>query len=142
MPRDAELLCLARHEKDIVKRPLLLPVLVAATLLAACSKSPESTAESFFKALSAGEITEAQTYLSSEVTSLLGPKKAQAGLTQEAKRIQACGGIKDIDLKLTGQGQLRTGSATIVYAGSACKTKDTRVNLIKEEGQWKIGAGK
>ena len=110
-------------------------------LFTGCSKSPESTVESFYKAVGKGEITEAQTYVSSQVTGMIGPQKLAASLAQESERVGRCGGIKSIDVKLDGQGEVRSGTATVTYAGQ-CPPKNERVKLIKEDGKWKLGASK
>jgi len=119
-----------------------LATLIAATLmLIGCAKSPESTVESFYKAVSEGEITEAQTYVSSQVTGMLGPQKMAAALADESERIKKCGGIKSIDVKLEGQGEVRSGTAKITYAGQ-CPPENEDVRLVKEDGKWKIGPNK
>ena len=119
-----------------------LAVLIATTLiLTGCAKSPESTVESFYKAVGKGEITEAQTYVSSQVTGMLGSQKLAAALAQESEQVGKCGGIKSIDVKLEGQGEVRSGTAMVTYAGK-CPPKNERVKLVKEDGKWKIGASK
>jgi hypothetical protein len=128
--------------EEVTMRKSILATSIAATMmLTGCAKSPESTVESFYKAVSKGEITEAQTYLSSQVTGMLGPQKMAAALTAESEKIIKCGGIKSIDVKLEGQGEVRSGMAMVTYAGQ-CPPKNHQVRLIKEEGKWKIGAGK
>jgi hypothetical protein len=120
----------------------ILATSIAATLmLTGCAKSPESTVESFYKAVGKGEITEAQTYVSSQVIEMLGPKKMAAALAEESERIRKCGGIRSIDVKLEGQGEVRSGTAKITYEGQ-CPPKDENVRLVKEDGKWKIGASK
>ena len=123
-------------------RKSTLATLIATTLmLTGCAKSPESTVESFYNAVGKGEITEAQTYVSSQVTGMLGPQKMAAALAQESERVRKCGGIKSIDVKLEGQGEVRSGTAVVTYAGQ-CPAKNERVKLVKEDGNWKIGASK
>jgi hypothetical protein len=123
-------------------RKSTLATSIAATLmLTGCAKSPESTVESFYKAVGKGEITEAQTYVSSQVTGMLGPQKMAAALAAESEQIRKCGGIKSIDVKLEGQGEVRSGTAMVTYAGQ-CPPKNEHVKLIKEDGKWKIGASK
>jgi len=48
-----------------------------ALLLSACSKSPESTVESFYDAVADGEITEARSYLSDQILGMMGEKRLQ-----------------------------------------------------------------
>ncbi len=114
-------------------RKLIPTSLVAITLLlAGCAKSPESTVESFYRAVGKGEITEAQTYLSSQVIGMLGPQKMSAALGQEAERVTRCGGIKSIDVKLAGEGEIRSGTVKVTYVGQ-CPPKNEGVKLVKED---------
>lgn len=123
-------------------KPLSLATLVlSATLLAGCAKSPESTVESFYRAVGKGEITEAQSYLSTQVVSILGSQKLSAALAREASRVSECGGIKSVDVQLSGQGEVRSGTAVVTYGGP-CEAKRESVKLLKEDGKWKIGASK
>lgn len=110
-------------------------------LLAGCSKSPESTVESFYQAIAKGEITEAQGYVSAQLVAMLGQGKLSAALSGETGRIRACGGIKSVDVKLQGEGEVRTGTAVVSYGGK-CPTKTENIKLIKEDGKWKISANK
>lgn len=109
--------------------------------LSACTKSPEATVESFYRAVGHGELTEARGYLSSQVTAMLGPEKTNAVLSQETAHIARCGGIKALEVQLQGEGELRTGTVRVTYGGD-CAAKTERVKLLQEDGKWKIGASK
>lgn len=124
------------HMKSVsfwVAMTCLLPL----TLLAGCGKSPESTIESFYFALSKGEITEAKSYVSAQLVGMLGEQKLSAALSQEAETIRNCGGIKSVEVKLEGEGEVRTGTTSVTYAGE-CRPKKEKTKLIKEDGKWKI----
>lgn len=114
---------------------------VAAVTLTACAKGPESTVENFYAAVGKGEITEAQGYFSEKIRGLLPPEKIAAGLTEEHKRVVACGGIKSVKVKLEGEGEVRFGTATVSYRGE-CPEKTEKVNLVQEQGQWKLSPSK
>jgi hypothetical protein len=116
-------------------------VLVVSAVLFGCGKSPESAAESFYRAVGKGELTEAKSYVSAQIVGMLGDAKLSAALSGETEKIRACGGIKSVDVKLQGEGEVRTGVATVAYSGR-CATKAERVKLIKEDGKWKITASK
>jgi hypothetical protein len=121
---------------------MVIAVLFAATpIFLGCGKSPESTVESFYYAVSKGEITEAKGYISAILVGMLGEAKLSAALSSETESIRACGGIKSIDVKLQGEGDVRTGQATITYAGN-CAAKTEKTKLVKEDGKWKISANK
>lgn len=110
-------------------------------LLTGCAKSPESTVESFYKAVGKGEIADAQTYLSAQVVGMLGPQKLAAALAEESQRVSRCGGIKAVEVALQGQGEVRAGTALISYSGN-CQPRRENVKLVKEEGKWKIAPSK
>jgi len=107
-----------------MQRPILIAATVLmTTVLSGCSKSPESTVESFYKAVGKGEIKEAKSYLSAEITSMLDDRKLTTSLSGEAEKIAACGGIKSVDVKLQGEGEIRSGVATVAYKGNCQKMK-------------------
>jgi hypothetical protein len=110
-------------------------------LQAGCAKSPESTVKAFYTALGKGETTEALGYLSSQVTGMLGMDKARATLAKESERIQGCGGFKSIEVRLEGEGDVRSGDATVSFRGE-CPPKRERLKLVKEDGRWRLGATK
>lgn len=118
----------------------IVSLLAGAVVIAGCAKSPETAVENFYAAVGKGEITEAQGYLSGRIRGVLPPEKLAAGLTQEHKRIVSCGGIKGVDVKLEGEGEVRFGTATVSYRGD-CKDKTEKVELAMEDGQWKLQMG-
>lgn len=116
-------------------------VLASVTLLTGCGKSPESTVESFYRSLASGEITEAKNYVSAQLVGMLGDAKLSAALSAESEKIRACGGIKNVEVKLQGEGEVRSGSAIVTYGGE-CPPRNEKTKLIKEDGKWKITASK
>lgn len=118
-------------------------IVVGVVLLSGCSKSPESTIESFYRALSKGEITEAKGYLSAKLVNQLGDNKLTSVLTREANKISQCGGIKSVDVKLKGEGEIRSGTTVITFGDeAACKQEAGKASLVKEDGNWKISPSK
>jgi len=89
-----------------------------------------------------GEVTEAKTYLASEMINTMGDAKLTRAISSEATRISTCGGIKDVASNLTGEGEIRSGTATVSYIKDACKTKTFKTKLVKEDGTWKISISK
>lgn len=116
-------------------------IMASALVLAGCAKSPESTIESFYHALDRGEINEAKTYISAQLASMAGEQKLTASLVAESERIRKCGGIKHVEVKLEGEGEIRSGMTNISYGG-ACPQKTEKSKLIKEDGKWKLTADK
>ena len=106
-----------------------------------CAKGPEKTVENFYMAIGKGEINEAQGYLSGNILQMLPPAKIAAGLNKEHEKIVACGGIKNIEVDLQGEGDIRTGTATVRYRGD-CSDDRSEVKLALEEGAWKLQADK
>jgi Domain of unknown function (DUF4878) len=116
-------------------------VALLAVVLTACGASPESVVEGFFQSVGKGEISQAQKYLSKNVVGMLPPQKLEAMLTQESTKVTKCGGIKAVEVNLTGEGEVRSGTATITYKGE-CQVRTDKVKLIKEDGAWKLSTNK
>lgn len=120
--------------------PVRLPTglaLLCLLLLTGCGRSPESTVEKFYRALEDGELTEATGYISKQLTGTFGERKVSAGLSSATEEIAECGGIRKIEVDLTGKGELRSGTTTVTYRGD-CEPETERVKLIKEDGEWKL----
>lgn len=124
-----------------MRKHALAVSIVTMMLTTGCAKSPDSTVKSFYTSVGKGEITEAQTYLSSQVRGMIGPQKLSAVLAKESERVGRCGGIKSIDVKLEGQGEVRSGTATVSYSGE-CPPQNENVKLTKEDGKWKLATTK
>jgi hypothetical protein len=112
-----------------------------AVSVAGCARGPETTVENFYMAIGKGEIDEAQGYLSSSLVQMLPPAKINAGLTKEHEKIVRCGGIKSIKVDLKGEGDVRSGTATVSYRGD-CSEDTEDVKLAREEGEWRLQADK
>ncbi|HUW25437.1 MAG TPA: DUF4878 domain-containing protein [Gallionella sp.] len=115
--------------------------ILCAVFLTGCGKSPESTVENFYKAVAKGEITEAQSYVSAQLVGMLGQPKLSTVLSAQTEQIRACGGIKNVTVKLQGEGEVRTGTSTVTYSEN-CPPKTEKTKLVKEDGEWKITANK
>lgn len=119
----------------------VLFIVALVSLLSGCGKSPESTVENFYRSLANGEISEAKEYVSAQLIGMLGEEKLSAALSAETEKIKMCGGIKNVEVKLQGEGEVRSGSATVIYGGK-CPPHNEKTKLIKEDGNWKITASK
>ena len=115
--------------------------LVSFFLLAGCGRSEESTVEKFYRSLERGKISEAKGYVSAQVVGLLGDRKVSLALSKQSENIRKCGGIKKIEVKLEGSGDLRSGTTKVMFNGD-CEPSFQNTKLIKEDGEWKITADK
>lgn len=123
----------------------LAALTLGALILAGCAKAPDSAVEHFYRSIEKGEITEAKGFLSKQILGMLGDGKATAALASETEKIKTCGGIDSVKVNLTGEGETRSGTATITYKKSdlpKCKTLNQKTVLIKEDGNWKLSANK
>lgn len=125
-----------------MKRFLLFALVAFAQFLLSCQSPPEDIVTKFYRSLESGEISVAKECLSQQIISQLGDNKMTTALTQESKKIGACGGIKDIKTSLEGQGEIRTGTVTIIYLGECPENSNDKVSLIQEDGEWKITMSK
>lgn len=112
-------------------------VLLTAALLAGCGMSPESSIEDYYRSLEHGEITDARSHISAQLASMLGEARLSETLSGETERIRSCGGIRDINVTLQGEGEIRSGIVNVTYKGN-CPIKNASIKLIKEDGKWKI----
>ena len=118
-----------------------LSLLSLTLLLSACVSGPENTLTDFYAAVEKGNIQEARSLISSRLLMQLGPAKTEAMLMKENKTLNACGGTSSVTTEFTGEGEVRFGKVTVKFKGD-CKVRQHDVNLIKEEGKWKITAQK
>lgn len=115
---------------------LTLFVLLIAFSVMGCSKTPEATVRSFYGAIEKGEIGEAKKYLSSKMI-VLGDAYLSAVLSDATTQTNSCGNIKDLSVKVSGEGAVRTISTTITFKGK-CPLSTEKAKLIQEDGIWKI----
>ena len=114
-------------------------VIFIAVLFAGCSKSPESTVENFFQALEKAKLTEAKSFLSAQSIEKTGEVNVIPALANYSRNLEKCGGIKKIEVNLSGEGEIRTAVATIQHLNNdKCPIKVEKVELLKENGTWKI----
>jgi len=112
-----------------------------AGLLAGCAPSPKSSIDNFIGSVEKGNLTEAQSYISSSIKGMLGESKLKQALAEKSEEMAQCGGVKSIDVDLKGEGEYRTGTYTVHYKGD-CAPEDNEVKLVKEDGKWKLGVNK
>lgn len=124
-----------------ITTPSMAAAVLLPLLLAGCGKSAESTVETFYRAVGKGEIAEAQTHLSKEIVGVMGPQKLGAALSEETRRVQNCGGIKDVKVQLGDGAEVRFGSVVVTYAGN-CAQRRENLKLVKEDGRWKLAPQK
>lgn len=125
----------------MLRRTGVVAAVCSLALLAACSSGPEGAVKGFYKALDAGKTDTAKGYLSAQITEMLGDGKLDMALAEGAKNMADCGGLDSVQVTLTGEGEVRRGTAAISFKGD-CPAKNDEVMLVQENDQWKIGIGK
>ncbi len=111
-------------------------------ILSSCFKpSPAKTVKKFMGLIEKGEVNEAMTLLSGNVTQFLGEEKTRLTLYKGTKSIQKKGGIKSYKVNdeiVTGD--FATVKLTLIFKD---ETKDNiETKLIKKDGEWKINLEK
>lgn len=122
-----------------LRRWSLLPLLLLT--LAGCAATPEGTVRSFHRAIERGDADQALSYMSAALRGMLSTEKMKQGIREQSEAIKKCGGIKAIDVTLTGEGDTRSGSSKVTFTGD-CPADEDDVTLVKEEGKWKLGLNK
>ena len=115
-----------------MKKTAIALLSLSALLLAGCGSSPESSVENYFRALEKGDITTAKTYFSQQIKDQLGDAKLTGVVTKQIENIRECGGIKEISVKLTGEGDFRTGTQKLSFKNaSVCPEMNDKIKVIK-----------
>lgn len=118
----------------------VVALLVIGILLTGCSSGPSRTVERFFRATEDGKQSEAVDLLSSQVIATFGRDKLIAGLADRTREIESLGGIDSIATDETINGDSASVNVTVTYGDGSVESD--RVDLIKEDGDWKITATK
>ena len=121
----------------MVARRVAVLGFLATVVLTGCSSGPKATVEDFYSAVEAGKTSEAAELLSANTRQLLGPAKLQQAIVASNKEIKASGGVdslKILDEQVTGD--IASVNAQVTYNNG--KVQSEVVNLVKEDGAWKI----
>ena len=106
------------------------------------SSGPSKTVKDFYMACNAGDYTKAETYLASDVKSVIssGLGSAIGGTKTLCQLSTKDGTVSSIDVKSE---QINGDSAqvTIVIHYKDNTTKEDSGSLVKEKDGWKLGAG-
>ena len=123
-----------------MKKTAIALLSLSALLLAGCGSSPESSVENYFRALEKGDMATAKNFFSQQVKNQLGDGKLTSVVTMQMALVQECGGIKELSVKLSGEGDIRTGTQIVSFkkAGATCRTETNNIKLIKEKDGWKF----
>lgn len=114
----------------------LFITLVAVLLLVACGKNAKGVVEAYYSNLDKGEITEASKLMSKRVSAMGGEEKVRAMLLQQAKRMQAKGGVASLVAEGEAKGEMGEFIVHIVYKDGT--KADDKASVTKEEEGWKI----
>lgn len=129
-----------RHPKHPSTATVLTLVLVG-LLAGACARGPAQTVESFYRHVEDGELDAAIELISQGTLSQLGEDKMRAALRQATQDIQEKGGIDKIEVveeKTTGE----VSEVTVVIHYGDNSTSRESVDLVQEDGDWRLQPGK
>lgn len=102
--------------------------------------TPADVAKDFFKRVEKNDKS-ALDLMSSKVVEAIGKEKLEKGLEKESEKITEKGGISSIEvIEEKVEEETADLKLKIVYGDGTEKTD--KVNLIKEDGKWKIGISK
>ncbi|MBA3531379.1 MAG: DUF4878 domain-containing protein [Ardenticatenales bacterium] len=123
-----------------VKNCLFLILLSLSLLMTGCgffASGPGQTVENFYRSVEEGNLDDATALLSSRLVSTIGASKIKQGLAQQTQTIKDKGGIESISVdseEVTGE--IAQVTTTITYGNGETGTET--VNLMKEDGSWKL----
>jgi hypothetical protein len=112
-----------------------------ALLFSGSGSGPGGTAQDFFWALEQGNVEEARGLMGSQLRALLSDDKLDMVLARNRAELQQRDGLKDIEIvQETINGERAVVQLKLVYGNGVTDTQN--VNLVQEEGAWKISADK
>jgi hypothetical protein len=127
-----------------VKTKVLLAIFAISILLMAggCSgSSPSRTVKDFYGAIGRGDVETATAQMASRVIDQVGLNKLQQSIEFQVQAVEQAGGIKSV--KITDE-QIFDDAALVttqVDFGDGTSATET-VQLVKEDGRWKIDISK
>ena len=102
---------------------------------------PAGTAKDFFWALEQGNVEEARGLMSSQLRTLLNDQKLGMALAQNRAQAQQREGLQDIEVvQETVNGDRAVVQLKLTYGNGLTDVQN--VQLVQEEGAWKISADK
>lgn len=119
----------------------LIPLLLLATLMLACGRSPGSTVKEFYEAVSKGRTDDAIELISAQIVNSVGLDKLRMGIQANAQEIMDKGGVKDLEVteeKVSGD----VASVTVIIKYGNDTQEIENVRLVKEDGKWRLQPSK
>lgn len=110
-------------------------------LLASCGlfkPGPSKVVKNFYRDVEAGKIEDATKLFSAQAVQTFGSKLSTV-MSAQTRKIEKKGGIKSIDTQESITGDLAKVEYTVTYNDGS--TEQGNIDLIKEEGDWKIQLG-
>lgn len=118
-----------------------LMAIVAVLIACGGAKTPESVVENFYNKLGSGDVDGAVKLMSKKVVEMLGEEKLKNALTEQSKQIQEQKGVSKIEFLDKKEKENEVDFSVKITYGDG-ETKEDKVKLIKEDGDWKIGLNK
>ena len=115
----------------------ILGMLAMALCLIGCSKGPDKVAVKFFEAMADGDFDKAAEYASKDTKPMIKMMAGMPNAKEEAKKECEDVKYKAVDTKINGD------KATVkIEAKKGGETKTQDVDLVKEDGDWKVAIDK
>jgi Domain of unknown function (DUF4878) len=121
---------------------LILLACVASSLSGCVGSSPSATVRSFYKAVNSGDYQKATSMFSSRIVSMVGLQKLEQSIQYQVETLKAAGGVKTINVsneRIYNNTQALVDVELVMNDGTS---NQQTVQLVKENGVWKIDAGK
>jgi len=101
------------------------------------ARSPDEVVKKFYLDAERGNVDAVIASLSSKSGAMMGKEKMRAMVEEQQKYIESQGGILAIETETKVEGDTARGHVTTKYKNGRKKVE--RINLIKEDGKWKLG---
>ncbi len=119
----------------------LLLVFLSVAVVGCMADSPTAATKKLYKSIEAGEIEDAMELFSQKTRNSAGADKLRAVLRQGTREIDEKGGIKSFNITSEKEiGEIAEVHVEIEYGNGEKVTE--KLNLVKEDGKWKLEPAK
>ena len=115
----------------------ILGMLAMALCLIGCSKGPDKVAVKFFEAMADGDFDKAAEYASKDTKPMIKMMAGMPNAKEESQKENKGAKFKAVETKINGD-----KASVKVERTKDGKTETNDVNLVKEDGDWKVAVDK
>ena len=101
------------------------------------ARSPDEVVKKLYLDVERGNVDAVIASLSRRYVARMGEEKMRALIEEQRRHLESQGGILSIEIETKVDGDTARGHVTMKFKNG--REKEERIDLIKEDGKWKIG---